>query len=240
MNKISMKKMTQLASAVALASGFAAAPAMAVEFSANVTLATDYTFRGVSQTQETGAVQGGFDAAWDSGFYAGTWMSNVDYAGSTAVTEQDLYGGYVFDLGEDMSLDIGYIYYIYAGAEAGSNYQEFYAGLSVDGFGLSVIYSDDYFGEDNGEALILGVDYSLSLDDATSVDFHVGHTDATNRSISGSGTDFNSYVDYSVGLTHEVEGYAFGLTFVGTDASDDDELGEVADNRFIFSISKSM
>lgn len=42
-------------------------------FSANVTLTSDYAYRGISQTDERPAIQGGFDFKHDSGFYAGTW-----------------------------------------------------------------------------------------------------------------------------------------------------------------------
>jgi uncharacterized protein (TIGR02001 family) len=41
--------------------------------SANVALTSDYVFRGVSQTDEDPAIQGGFDVSHDSGLYIGTW-----------------------------------------------------------------------------------------------------------------------------------------------------------------------
>ena len=77
-----------------------AAPAIAQEVtvSGNVALATDYTFRGVSQTDGP-AVQGGFDATFgDSGFYLGTWASNINFGGGSDL-ELDVYGGYKFALG---------------------------------------------------------------------------------------------------------------------------------------------
>ena len=47
--------------------------------SANLSILNDYVFRGQSQTAEHSAIQGGFDYAADSGFYAGIWGSNVDF-----------------------------------------------------------------------------------------------------------------------------------------------------------------
>ena len=44
-------------------------------FSGNVTIASDYSFRGVSQTGLLPAVQGGFDYELDNGFSFGTWAS---------------------------------------------------------------------------------------------------------------------------------------------------------------------
>ena len=46
--------------------------------SANVTLTSDYVWRGLGQTAGNPAIQGGFDYASDGGFYAGIWASNVE------------------------------------------------------------------------------------------------------------------------------------------------------------------
>src|SRR5262245_7560989 len=46
--------------------------------SANVALASEYVFRGFSQTSEGLAIQGGFDATCGS-FYIGVWASNLDW-----------------------------------------------------------------------------------------------------------------------------------------------------------------
>lgn len=48
-------------------------------FSANVTVTSDYAYRGISQTDERPAIQGGFDFRHDSGFYAGTWASSISW-----------------------------------------------------------------------------------------------------------------------------------------------------------------
>jgi hypothetical protein len=48
-------------------------------FSANIGAVSNYIWRGVSQTGDGAAVQGGLDVAHESGFYAGTWASNIDW-----------------------------------------------------------------------------------------------------------------------------------------------------------------
>ena len=53
-------------------------PPRACTLSANVALATDYIFRGFSQTAEGPAIQGGFDATCGR-FYAGVWASSLDW-----------------------------------------------------------------------------------------------------------------------------------------------------------------
>jgi uncharacterized protein (TIGR02001 family) len=88
-----------------------------LSLSANVSLVSDYYFRGLTQTWHNPAIQGGFDAAHSSGLYAGVWASNVSgkqYAGGSM--ETDLYGGYNYKLSEDITLGAGLIYYWYPGA----------------------------------------------------------------------------------------------------------------------------
>lgn len=71
--------------------------------SANLTLTTDYVFRGISQSQGKPALQGGFDYAHASGLYIGTWGSNVGWVDDIAKTnnsvELDLYAGYAGEAG---------------------------------------------------------------------------------------------------------------------------------------------
>src|SRR6185295_4499979 len=50
-------------------------------FTANISLTTDYRFRGISQSDRDAAVQGGFDFA-QNGWFAGVWASSVDFLDS--------------------------------------------------------------------------------------------------------------------------------------------------------------
>ena len=70
-----MKLVKYAVPALALAGSlsFTAPLAQAAEVSGNVALVTDYKFRGISQSDSKPSVQGGFDIAFDSGFYLGTW-----------------------------------------------------------------------------------------------------------------------------------------------------------------------
>jgi uncharacterized protein (TIGR02001 family) len=83
-----MFKKSLIASAVATAFAIPAAtfaadePASPHTFTANVGLFSQYIFRGLNQTNEDFALQGGFDYAYNFGpasFYIGTWASNVSW-----------------------------------------------------------------------------------------------------------------------------------------------------------------
>ena len=108
-----MKK-TLLVAAVALSALFAGSAAMAGDFAYNIGVQSDYVWRGVSQNNDQAALQGGIDYKHGL-FYAGTWLSNVDFAGANgthANTEWDLYAGIDPTVG-DWSFNFGAYYYTY-------------------------------------------------------------------------------------------------------------------------------
>jgi uncharacterized protein (TIGR02001 family) len=126
------------------------------QVSGNLGLASDYRFRGISQTQNGPAVQGGVDYAHSSGLYIGNWNSSVSsqlYTNGAGV-ESDLYAGYKKDIYKGLTIDVGSYNYFYPNATNGKNpnfnTQELYAGL---GYGpVAVKYSrstSNYFGANN-------------------------------------------------------------------------------------------
>ena len=79
--------------------------------SANLTATSNYMWRGVTQTDDQAAVQGGLDYESDIGLYAGTWLSNVNFGGDRGY-EIDLYGGYGGEF-KGFNYDVGLIYYAF-------------------------------------------------------------------------------------------------------------------------------
>src|SRR5690349_7402290 len=80
----------------------------------NVGAVTTYLYRGVEQSFGS-AVQGGADWTHASGAYAGTWVSNTEFAGYNGALvsyETDFYGGYTFKAG-DVAMDAGLLFYYY-------------------------------------------------------------------------------------------------------------------------------
>ena len=99
---------------------------------------------------------------------------------------------------------------------------------------LAFVFSDDYFGGDDS-AFVVSADYSLSVAEATSINFHIGQTITEEDGVTDSD---DGYIDYLVGVSHDYAGLTFDLSFVGTDY--DDSSVEAADDRLVFSISKSL
>jgi len=177
--EVNVRKFIVAASIVLAASGTTgalaqqAAPAAAAPppspntFTANATLVSDYRFRGISQTFKLPAIQGGFDWSHSSGWYAGTWGSNIsgnEYPNGASL-EWDLYGGWKGEVAKDLTLDLGTLYYYYPGAYAPAfangnivppqntqklNNWEIYGALSYKWFSAKLSYSlTDYFGLNN-------------------------------------------------------------------------------------------
>jgi len=115
--------------------------ASALEISANLAIASNYVWRGMTQTANSPAVQGGLDLGYN-GFYLGTWGSNVEFGDTANNLEADFYAGYAGSV-EGFGYDLGYIYYAYPNESDAFNFDEAYIGLSYDwtSFGVSGKYS---------------------------------------------------------------------------------------------------
>ena len=107
-------------------------------------LYSEYEYRGISQTSEKPAVQFNLDYTHTSGFYVGTFVSNIqwlkDYKKIGAVSDSssveiDIYGGYKYEFVKDWTLDVGVLTYQYPGAKGlpslpKPNTTELYAGVA--------------------------------------------------------------------------------------------------------------
>jgi len=218
----------------------APAPASPHTVTANVGLFSEYIFRGVSQTAGKPAVQGGFDYSHESGFYAGTWASNVSWPQDFRVytrssLEWDFYGGYKWTFANDFGLDVGTIYYYFPGNKNGINNT---AGVSADTWeiyvagtwkflGAKFSYSlDDYFGArptgrktDGTWYLDLFANYAFG-DSGWSLNAHYGILDVKDDGNQAAGTKA-SYDDWRIGGAYTVpsgpvKGLEVGLYYTDT------------------------
>lgn len=107
------------------------APPPALTVSGSVAIASDYRFRGVSQSDQEMAVQGGITIAHKSAFYVGAWASNLAGWGTFggANMELDLIGGYKLPVGGG-ALDVGLTWYMYPGGADLTDFAEPYAKLT--------------------------------------------------------------------------------------------------------------
>jgi len=162
----------------------------------NLGLTSDYRFRGVSQTQNAPAVQGGVDYAHKSGLYIGNWNSSVSsevYTNGAGV-ESDLYAGYKKEIFKGITIDVGSYNYFYpratTSAKTGSNFDtyEAFLGLGYKDM-VSAKYSqtlgNGYFGTANAKGTSytqLDAKLPVPVVKNLAVAAHYGRTNVANSS----------------------------------------------------------
>ncbi|WP_374325707.1 TorF family putative porin [Azonexus sp.] len=232
-------------SLIALAiAGAVAAPAIAEDsphtLSANVGLATDYIFRGISQTDHKPAIQGGFDYSHASGLYAGTWASNVSWVDNGIKDdnsmEWDFYAGYRGSFAGDFTYDVGGLYYFYPGKQKeeapgalpqieSPNSFELYASIGWKFLTLKYSHalSENLFAwqgydkttgwnrKDTKGSGYLDLTASYPIAEGWTIIGHVGHQKIKNNSSA-------SYTDWKLGVTKDVGFGVVGLSYTDTNA----------------------
>ena len=107
-------------------------PPASITVSGSAAITSDYRFRGISQSDQEMAVQGGITIAHDSGAYIGTWASNLAGWGTFggANMELDLIAGYKTAIADRATLDVGLTWYVYPGGADKTDFAEPYARLT--------------------------------------------------------------------------------------------------------------
>jgi uncharacterized protein (TIGR02001 family) len=236
-------KMKKILLATAVTSAMLLPSLASADVSATVGVFSDYTFNGVSQTDNNPAFQLSLDYAGDQ-FYVGTWASNVDFGDNEDTEiEWDFYLGKYFQLNQAFSVDTGIAYYTYHGQDSVNGqtasddyaYPEIYAkvGLASD-LGqteLNLWYSWDYFGLGGGHTIaMLAHSYEIveghilraSVDRSTSMDEDKYRWDGT-----------DSYIHYRLAYQTSFKGFDFEVAAEDTTQTDVDS----ADARIVVGVS---
>ena len=222
----------------ALASAFAlpalAEDAPASPFSSNVSLTSNYLYRGISQTGAKPAIQGGFDYAGSSGLYIGAWGSSISWLSDAGVAisaglELDTYFGYK-GTGGPIFYDVGFLRYNYpgtyvAGATTGDT-NEVYGAITYSIVTLKYSYAlGQTFGVPDAKGtnyIDLSASYTIP-NTGVSLGAHYGKqtykgSSAKYTAAIASGTP--TYSDYKLSVSKDFSGYVLGLAYSDTkDAS---------------------
>lgn len=226
------------------------------ELSGNVGLFSEYRFRGIDFSDGDLALQGGIDLGHSSGFYVGTWASNLagfgDFGGSHL--ELDLYGGYAGSLGSVGTFDVGALWYLYPGTDD-TDYVELYGSVGADiagaGASVGVAWAPDQANADDSIYLYGDLGYGIP-ETPISLSAHLGYTDGFFGfgGLGGSGEIYDdNYWDWSIGASADLYGLSFGATYVDTDIDEDREIdlglagpgvgSLIADDTIVLSVSYS-
>jgi len=218
-----------------------------------VGLYSQYVFRGLTQTGEEMAVQGGVDYSHSSGFYAGAWASNISWledasAYDNSSIELDLYGGFRSSIGDTgISYDIGLLQYIYPGDKLpgvkSAETTEVYGSVGYKWISgkVSYVLSDGAWGFRNADdTWYAEANANVPIGDTglTAV-LHIGRQD-----FDGKGNSVFNYTDYKVGLTKSwSNGVNLGGYYTDTNAKKTawtDASGQyLGDNQFTVFVQKT-
>lgn len=223
------------------------APPEPVTVSGSVTLASDYRFRGVSQTDKEMAIQGGLTISHESGLYVGTWGSNLAGWGTFggASMELDLIGGFKTPIGGGGTLDVGVTWYMYPGGADITDFAEPYVKLSgttgpvtltagafyapkqealgrwffTGADAVAGVPNDPGDSEDN---LYLSGDAVAAVPNTpVSLRAHIGYSDG-NSGLGPNGTSVaptGTYWDWTLGADFTYKNLVLGVSYIDTDIS---------------------
>lgn len=215
-----------------------AEPPKPITVSGSVALVSDYRFRGVSQTDEEAAIQGGFTVTHESGFYVGTWASNLAGWGTFggANMELDLYGGYKLPVGDGGTLDVGLTWYMYPGGFSKTDFAEPYVKLSGTAGPVNLLAGVAYapaqealgnwsntpqsrIGDKEDNFYIWGDVSSAIPNTGATLKGHIGYSDG-NPGLGPNGTSVaptGKYFDWLLGVDYAVGPLVLGVAYTDTD-----------------------
>lgn len=220
----------------------AAAPADPGPLTANVSLTSDYRYRGISQSNLQPAIQGGFDYAHSSGFYIGNWNSSISWISdaasasgnsASAPIEMDFYAGYKYEWSKGFTADVGILQYYFptsgaTGFTTNPNTTELYAAQnftfdSVTGYLKFSYAATTLFGFSNSAGsnyTDLTVNYDTGVWGLT-LNAHAGYqyVAGTASGANVSNNSLYSYTDWKLGVTKDFgSGLTLGVAYLGTNA----------------------
>lgn len=217
------------------------------DLTGNATLASDYRYRGISQTQNAMAIQGGVDYAHSTGLYLGNWSSSVSsqlYTSGAGI-ETDLYAGWKKDVWNGLSVDIGSFNYFYPRAKNGTNtdFDTYELSVGISKGPITFKYGQtlsNYFGTANSKnSFYCSLDLNQGIFEKFSAVAHIGHTDVNdNKQL--------NYTDWNAGASYDLQGWLItgryyfntnrGSGFVSANTINGQRLYK---NSFALSIMKS-
>jgi uncharacterized protein (TIGR02001 family) len=192
-------------------------------------VASDYIFRGITQTDHKAAIQGYIEPSAGI-FYGGLWASNVSFVGDTD-TEVDFYAGVRPEVGP-FSLDFGYNYATYTN-DPDSNAGELYAKADISASDNATIGAQFFLNPDDSSTYI-----------EANADITLPHNFGISGAVGAVSNDTMPYATWNAGIYYTPFDWAkidlrYSATNLSTSdcATASDGAGTECDGRLMLSLS---
>ena len=196
-------------------------PTKPFTFEVDLTVVSDYRFRGISLSDNDPAFQPSFTISHQSGLYASVWGSNIAENDGNDI-EVDLIAGYATTLGT-FDVDVNATYYAYPGADD-LDYWEFIGTVShaVGPATIGAIFA--YTPEQDDTMPKRGIYYGINGE------LPLGESGVALTASYGieDNAFYDNKRDWSIGFSADVHGFSLGAAYVGTAHTGGDPLGDDA------------
>jgi len=196
----------------------------------NISIVSDYVYRGLSRTNGFPAVQGGLDLAASNGFYIGTWGSNISWLADQGGVkgsglELDAYVGVKNNFYTDFIYDFGYLRYhypaVYSAGAVNADTDEIHGAVGYQWLTAKYSYSlGNTFGIGDSKGihyLDISANYPFT-DTGITLGAHYGkqiYQGAAADALKAAGMD-PSYDDAKLNISYNMNGYVLGLAYSRT------------------------
>ncbi len=222
-------------------------------FFANVTLNSNWVWRGLTQSDYKPAIQGGFDYTDKSGFYIGSWSSSTRWVSDGgyaqhAPLEMDFYVGLKREwIAKGFATDIGFVQYAYPTSGINSGYtnpdtgevyiSQGFAFGPVDGTAKFFYAISNTFGIADSVGsyyLEFNVNYETGFLGLI-LNSHIGYQKINGQNYEV-GQPSYSYADWLLGISKDLgNGFYISAAYVGTNVKEGS--GDFA-NTYAYATSK--
>jgi uncharacterized protein (TIGR02001 family) len=187
------------------------------QISGDVSLLSDYRFRGESLTEGRPAAQASLAYDHASGLFLGALISNVHIEPTANGLGGQLYGGYARPFGDHKSWEVGAVTYLFPrpSAPPDYDYSEVFVGVSINRFSARLYYSRDYF-QTGSNAIYSELSTEQPLIEHVAVLGHLGYLQIDSPGRSASLERGGSQLDFMVGISWNVLSFNFEFGLTGT------------------------
>lgn len=211
-----------------------------IDIGGELTIATDYVYRGISQTMSDPALQAELAVEHETGWYGWVWASNVDFVAAAApddgaALEVNVAIGYSHELSDSLSVSVEGAAYIFPGTRPGYDYDyaEWLLGLQLHGrHRLTIGHSKSVFGSgDIGRFYAAAT--TLDLTSRARLDVELGYYDLQDA------LDF-SYGYAEASIVYDADRFEWRLSYTTSD--DNARTGfdpSTARDRLVIAVSMS-